>query len=70
MNIHDIEPSILPANLDPDAVRALHTVLLNLVDHLESVYFAQLHETDETPPDHATVNHHRACPLPGDEPPF
>ncbi len=45
-------PTNLPVNLDPDTVRALHTVLLNLVDHLESVYFAQLHvhETDATTP--------------------
>ena len=69
MNTHDIESSILPVNLDPDTVRALHAVLLNLVGHLESVYFAQLHEPDETPDD-AEINHGRACALPGDEPPF
>ncbi|ANB02065.1 hypothetical protein [Ectothiorhodospira sp. BSL-9] len=69
MNTQNIEKPVLPPDLDPDTVRALHTVLLNLVDHLESVYFAQLRQEEERP-DNDVTTPRRACRLPGDEPPF
>ena len=69
MNTQYIETPVLPPDLNPNTARALHTLLLNLVDHLESVYFAQLRQEEERPADDM-ITPSRACRLPGHEPPF